>query len=79
MPKASAAVLFSVSRKRKKEEELSRNKAEEAAKAGKSSNSDLLECLVELKDEDPLTQIQYRDCLIDYTSCPNSHCIKNLT
>ena len=48
-------------------------------KAEKKSSLEALECLVELKDEDLLTQIQYRDCVIDYTTCPNSHCIKNLT
>lgn len=37
-----------------------------------------LECLVELKPEEPLTGIQFRDCLIDYSVCPNRHCIKKL-
>ena len=37
-----------------------------------------LDCLLELKKEDELTKIQYRDCKIDYTSCPNKFCIKNL-
>lgn len=37
-----------------------------------------LDCLIELKSEDFLTGIQFRDCLIDYTRCPNSSCIKKL-
>lgn len=38
----------------------------------------LLDCLVELRRDDSHTGIQYRDCLIDYTSCPNQRCIKKL-
>ncbi|MCR9143288.1 MAG: hypothetical protein NXI24_13620 [bacterium] len=37
-----------------------------------------LECLVELRASDPATGIQFRECLIDYTRCPNQSCIKKL-
>ena len=37
-----------------------------------------LECLVELRAEDAATGIQFRECLIDYTRCPNAQCIKKL-
>lgn len=37
-----------------------------------------LDCLVELRPDDALTGIQFRECLIDYTSCPNRNCIKKL-
>ena len=38
----------------------------------------LLGCLVELRADDSLTGVQYRDCQIDYTACPNQRCIKKL-
>ncbi|MEQ9365085.1 MAG: hypothetical protein RIF32_12615 [Leptospirales bacterium] len=37
-----------------------------------------LECLVELRADDAATGIQFRECLIDYTRCPNQSCIKKL-
>lgn len=37
-----------------------------------------LECLVELRADDSRTGVQYRDCQIDYTACPNHRCIKKL-
>lgn len=37
-----------------------------------------LECLIEVRPEDGPTGIQFRDCLIDYTRCPNNRCIKKL-
>lgn len=37
-----------------------------------------LECLVELRADDAATGIQFRECLIDYTRCPNKQCIKKL-
>lgn len=37
-----------------------------------------LECLVELRAADPISGIQFRECLIDYTRCPNQYCIKKL-
>jgi len=37
-----------------------------------------LDCLIELRSVDPFTGIQFRDCLIDYTRCPNHRCIKKL-
>lgn len=38
----------------------------------------LLDCLVELRPEDTLSGVQFRDCAIDYTACPNQRCIKKL-
>ena len=37
-----------------------------------------LECLAELRADDAATGIQFRECLIDYTRCPNKNCIKKL-
>jgi len=37
-----------------------------------------LECLIEYRAEDETTGIQYRDCLIDHTTCPNQRCVKKL-
>lgn len=37
-----------------------------------------LDCLVELRPEDSATGVQFRECLIDYTVCPNQRCIKKL-
>ncbi len=37
-----------------------------------------LDCLVELRPDDALTGIQFRECLIDYSRCPNQNCIKKL-
>lgn len=37
-----------------------------------------LDCLIEYREEDPITGIQYRDCVIDHTRCPNQRCIKKL-
>ncbi|AAN48684.1 MULTISPECIES: hypothetical protein [Leptospira] len=36
-------------------------------------------CFIEYKPADPITGIQYRDCVIDYTRCSNQKCIKKLT
>jgi hypothetical protein len=37
-----------------------------------------LSCLIELRGEDALTGVQFRDCIIDYTRCPNARCVKKL-
>ncbi len=37
-----------------------------------------LDCLIEYRGEDLSTGVQFRDCLIDYTRCPNALCIKKL-
>jgi len=37
-----------------------------------------LDCLIELRPRDERTGIEFRDCIIDYTQCPNKHCIKKL-
>lgn len=37
-----------------------------------------LDCLVELRSDDKKTGIQFRECLIDYTACQNTRCIKKL-
>jgi hypothetical protein len=37
-----------------------------------------LDCLVEYQDVDAATGIEFRDCVIDHTSCPNQKCIKKL-
>ncbi|TGK09979.1 hypothetical protein EHO60_11505 [Leptospira fletcheri] len=35
-------------------------------------------CFIEYKSKDERTGIEYRDCVIDYTRCPNNRCIKKL-
>lgn len=35
-------------------------------------------CFIEYKPADPVTGIQFRDCVIDYTRCSNQKCIKKL-
>lgn len=35
-------------------------------------------CFIEYKSLDPNTGIEYRDCIVDYTRCPNQRCIKKL-
>ena len=73
-----------LSLKKRSQDKVNFNSVEKALKAeeGKSTSEEGmfqgLACLVELKEQDPLTKIQYRDCLIDYHSCPNSLCIKKL-
>ena len=37
-----------------------------------------LDCLVEYQEADTATGIEFRDCAIDYTACPNHKCIKKL-
>ena len=37
-----------------------------------------LDCLIEIRPEDVATGVQFRDCLIDYTRCPNRNCVKKL-
>lgn len=37
-----------------------------------------LACLIELRGEDALSGVQFRDCIIDYTRCPNARCVKKL-
>lgn len=37
-----------------------------------------LDCLVEYREADAATGIEYRDCVIDHTACPNRNCIKKL-
>ena len=35
-------------------------------------------CFIEYKFKDQQSSIEYRDCIIDYTRCPNQNCIKKL-
>ncbi|GBF49579.1 hypothetical protein LPTSP4_10940 [Leptospira ryugenii] len=35
-------------------------------------------CFIEYKSKDEKTGIEYRDCTVDYTRCPNRNCIKKL-
>ena len=35
-------------------------------------------CFIEYKFSDSESKIEYRDCIIDYTRCPNVNCIKKL-
>ncbi|MDZ4725797.1 MAG: hypothetical protein SH817_06555 [Leptospira sp.] len=35
-------------------------------------------CFIEYKSRDQKTGIEYRDCIVDYTRCPNQNCIKKL-
>lgn len=35
-------------------------------------------CYIEYKPKDKLSGIQFRDCVVDYTRCPNKRCIKKL-
>ena len=35
-------------------------------------------CFIEYKFRDQDSSIEYRDCIIDYTRCPNRNCIKKL-
>ncbi|MCG6145202.1 hypothetical protein [Leptospira bandrabouensis] len=35
-------------------------------------------CFIEYKSKDENTGIEYRDCIVDYTRCSNSRCIKKL-
>lgn len=37
-----------------------------------------LDCQQELRPADEASDIQFRDCLIDYTCCPERRCIKKL-
>lgn len=37
-----------------------------------------LDCLVEYQETDASTGIEFRDCVIDHTACPNQRCIKKL-
>ncbi|MCB1326581.1 MAG: hypothetical protein H7A21_04535 [Spirochaetales bacterium] len=37
-----------------------------------------LQCLVVLRPGDGPSGIEFRDCLVDYTTCPNRNCIKKL-
>lgn len=37
-----------------------------------------LHCLVEYRDPDPKTGVEFRNCRIDYILCPNQKCIKKL-
>ncbi len=53
--------------------------AEELPAVSSTGMFDGYDCLVELKSPDMRTGIQYRECLIEYTSCSNQHCIKKLT
>lgn len=36
-------------------------------------------CYIEYKSTDKLSGVQFRDCVVDYTRCPNKKCIKKLT
>ncbi|MCC5813171.1 MAG: hypothetical protein JJT78_00315 [Leptospira sp.] len=36
-------------------------------------------CYIEYKAVDVLSGVQFRDCVVDYTRCPNKRCIKKLT
>ncbi|MCZ8341826.1 MAG: hypothetical protein O9301_02240 [Leptospira sp.] len=35
-------------------------------------------CFIEYKSKDKETGIEYRDCVVDYSRCPNQNCIKKL-
>ncbi|WCL48288.1 hypothetical protein [Leptospira sp. GIMC2001] len=36
-------------------------------------------CYIEYRAKDPKTGVEFRDCVVDYTRCPNQKCIKKLT
>lgn len=36
-------------------------------------------CYIEYKQADPTSGVQFKDCVVDYTRCPNRRCIKKLT
>ena len=38
-----------------------------------------LPCILQLREDEVETGIQFRDCAIDYTRCPNHNCIRKLT
>ena len=38
-----------------------------------------LPCILQLREDEVETGIQFRDCTIDYTRCPNHNCIRKLT
>ena len=35
-------------------------------------------CFIEYREKDRKTNIEYKDCVIDYTRCSNQKCIKKL-
>ncbi len=62
----------------KKEETNSKNSHNSFPVSNASNEFEGLECLVELRNDDKATGIQFRDCQVDYTHCPNNLCIKKL-
>ncbi|MDF3820218.1 hypothetical protein P3G55_09920 [Leptospira sp. 96542] len=44
----------------------------------RSHNYQPYSCFIEYKSKDQNTGIEYRDCVVDYTRCPNMNCIKKL-
>lgn len=44
----------------------------------RSFNFQPYSCFIEYKSKDVKTNIEYRDCVVDYTRCPNKNCIKKL-
>ncbi len=57
---------------------ISLNQKEETERKTVYDDFEGLECLKKIREDDTPTQIQFRDCLIDYTFCPNEKCIKKL-
>lgn len=45
--------------------------------AADSANVEL-DCLAELRAPDLVTGVQFRECRVDYTQCPNDRCVKRL-
>jgi len=35
-------------------------------------------CFISYKTKEEKTGIEFRDCVVDYTKCPNHNCIKKL-
>ncbi|TGN20123.1 hypothetical protein [Leptospira idonii] len=44
----------------------------------KSFNFQPYSCFIEYKSREEKTGIEYRDCVVDYSRCPNQNCIKKL-
>ncbi|BDA78350.1 MULTISPECIES: hypothetical protein [Leptospira] len=44
----------------------------------KSFNFQPYSCFIEYKSKEEKTGIEYRDCIVDYSRCPNQNCIKKL-
>jgi hypothetical protein len=44
----------------------------------RSFNFQPYSCFIEYKTKNEKTGIEFRDCVVDYTRCPNQNCIKKL-